>query len=377
MATTISSESYARTAMQLVNLNVNRIIIHQVFQRDENGQPVTPVQSINYTNFDSSAMEAFKQRVVDALGEDSKAVQMQIFQQDAGYVPKLVDDSIEQNEDDFAVSSYDFAKKLTDAQQKRMIPGGIIVVFTGTQGTANKKFLGLIKAEIHNGYERVNLTNGQISLRFVEDLLLTPTSRLYKTAAFFENANYPDDYEDLNEKWTVFVSDYQISKADGKAAAQYFYSDFLGCCYPETSARTTKLFYESARKFISAMDVDESDKSDYLTALHTYLKVDNAGSISTADFASKYFDIDTQDTFAEHMQTQGVPVSSFTKDVEHISSSLKTRRVNFRSNVKISAPTDVFKNLVEIQIIEGEPDETGAPKEWTQVLIKDRIIEQE
>ncbi|WP_432729937.1 hypothetical protein [Klebsiella oxytoca] len=37
------------------------------------------------------------------------------------------------------------------------------------------------------------------------------------------------------------ISDYQISKADGKAAAQYFYQHFLGCGYPETSARTTKI----------------------------------------------------------------------------------------------------------------------------------------
>lgn len=363
--------------MQLINLNVDRIIIHQVFQRDENGQPVAPEQSFEYTNFEDSAMDAFKRRILDALGEDSKAVQMQIFQQDVGYVPRLVDDVIGQNDDDFSASSYDFARKLTDAQQKKNIPGGILVVFTGTQGTANKKFLGIIKAEIHNGYERVNLANGQIALRFVQDLLLTPTSRLYKTAAFFEKAQYPADYADLNDKWTVFISDYQIGKADGKAAAQYFYSEFLGCCYPETSARTTKTFYESARKFISAMAVPESEKSDYLNALHTYLKVDNTGSISTSDFASRYFDVDTQDSFAEHMESSGVPTSAFTKDVEHISSSLKTRRVNFRSNVKITAPTDVFSNLVEISIVQGELDETGTPKEWTQVLIKDRIVEQE
>jgi hypothetical protein len=363
--------------MQLTNLVIDRIIIHQVFQRDASGEPKRPAQSNEYTNFDTSAMEAFKRRVIDALGEDSRAVQMQISNQEIGYVPRLVEDISEQDNESFVVSSFDFATKLTDAQQKKNIPGGILVVFTGSQGSSNKRFLGLIKAEIHSGYERVNLESGEISLRFVQDLLLTPTSKLYKTAAFFENTQYENDCENLNDKWSVFISDYQIGKADGKAAAKYFYSDFLGFCYPETSARTTKTFYDSARTFISKLNAPESEKSDYLTALHTYLKVDNSGSISTSDFASRYFDVDTQDSFTEHMQTAGVPTSAFAKDIEHISSNLKTRKVNFKSNVKITAPTNVFKDLVEISIVEGEPDETGSLKEWTQVLIKDRIVEQE
>lgn len=364
--------------MQLLNLNINRIIIHQVYQRDSEGQKTAPMQSHEYTRFSNDAMETFKQRVVEALGESSRAVQMEIVCQETTDLPQIVEKAIDEDDDTFAVSSYDFATLLTDAQQMKSIPGGIVVVFTGTQGHPSKKFLGIIKAETHSAYEKeVDDKTGEISLKYVEEVLLTPSSKLYKTAGFFEKAAYVSPYNDLNDKWAVMVSDSQINKAGGKAAAKYFYSDFLGCGYPQTSARTTKHFYDSAKSFISGMDVSESKKSDYINALTTYLKVDTSSSIGTADFASKYFDVDIQDAFAEHMESEGIPTASFTKDVEHITESLKFRKVKTSKNVKISAPSDSFKDLITITTIEGDQDESGTAMEWTQVIIKDKIVTQE
>jgi hypothetical protein len=364
--------------VQLLNLAFEKIIIHQVYQKDAEGNTVTPMQSHEYTNFAPTAMETFKQRVIEALGESSKAVEMEITNQETNDLSSLVERSIDEDAVTFAVSSYDFAKKLTEAQHTKGIPGGIVVVFKGTQGHPAKKFIGIIKAETHSAYEKeVDDTTGEISLKYVEEVLLTPSSKLYKTAAFFEKANYDSTYTDLNDKWVVMVSDSQISKAGGKAAAQYFYASFLGCGYPQTSARTTKKFYDEAKTFVKALDIDESAKSDYLNALTTYLKVDTSATISTSDFASKYFDQATEEAFSEHMEDAGLPTSSFTKDVEHISANLKFRKVSFSKNVKISAPSDSFKNLITITTIEGDADESGTPTEWTQVIIKDKIVKQE
>ena len=365
--------------MQLLNISIDRIIIHQIYQRNQDGNKVTPTQSHEYTNFDHNAMEAFKARVKDALGEASKAVQMEIVNQEQSDLPILIDQMIDQDRDSFAVSSYDIAKKLTDAQQRKSIPGGIIVIFCGKQGHPLKKFLGIIKAEIHSAYEKeVNEKTNEISLKFIEEVLLTPGTRLYKTAAFFEKANYEEPSNDLNKKWTVMVSDYQISKSDGKAAAQYFYSDFLGCGYPATSARTTKQFYDAASSFITELDISATDKSDLFNALISYLKVDTSSTISTSEFASKYFnEVDTQDDFTCYMQDSGLPTASFTKDTAYIEKKLKVRKISFSRNVSITAPSDIFKKLVCITSIEGDADESGTPTEWTQVIIKDRITRQE
>ena len=365
--------------MQLLNLNIDRIIIHQIYRRDSDGNKVAPTQSHEYTNFDQNAMESFKTRVKDALGDGSKAVQMEIVNQDQNDLPSLIDKIIEQDDDTFSVSSYDFAKKLTDAQQMKSIPGGIVVVFSGKQGHPSKKFIGIIKAEVHSGYEKeINEKTNEITLKFVEEILLTPGTRLYKTAAFFENSNYDESSSDLNDKWTVMISDYQISKTDGKAAAQYFYSDFLGCGYPQTSARTTKQFYESTRLFIADLDVPAVEKSDLLNALVTYLKVDTSSTISSLEFATKYLnDVDIQDTYTSYMKDLGLPDSAFTKDIEHVKNKLQFRKINFRSNIKITAPSDTFKELITIEAIEGDLDESGTPSEWTKVIIKDRISKQE
>ncbi|WP_444935092.1 nucleoid-associated protein [Microbulbifer sp. JTAC008] len=363
--------------MQLLNLSIDRIIIHQVYQRDKDGTKIPPTQSHEFTRFDESAMEEFKSRIRDALGEGSKAVQMQIHSQDENHIPKIADKIIDQDDDAFAVSSFDFAKRLTDAQQRKNIPGGIVVVFTGKQGHPQRNFLGVIKAEIHSAYEKeVDPTTNKISLKFVEEVLLTPGTRLYKTAAFFEKQNNstPDD---LNDKYAVMISDYQIGKTDGKAAARYFYSDFLGCDYPETSARTTKKFYDAASSFIEGLEIEVEKKSDLFNALTTYLKVGTSSTISSEDFAANYFDLDVQDDFKSHMEDSGLPTTAFTKDIEHIESKLKYRRVNFSKNVKIIAPSDVFKDYVVIESIDGDSDESGTPQIWTRVTVKDRITQQE
>lgn len=364
--------------MQLINLSIDRIIIHQIYRRDQDGNKVTPTQSHEYTNFDFSAMEAFKSRVRDALGSGSKAVQMEIVNQEPRDMPSLVDKMINQDNDSFAISSYDIAKKLADVQHMKSIPGGIVVVFSGEQGQPSKKFLGVIKAEIHNGYEKlINEKTNEISLKFVEEVLLTPGTRLYKTAGFFEKTESDTDGSDLNSKWAVMISDFQISKVDGKAAAQYFYSDFLGCGYPETSARTTKQFYETTSSFIASLKISEAGKSDLLNALTTYLKVETSPTASTSEFASKYFDLDTQDLFTDYAEQTGLPTTAFTKDLAHIESRLRFRSVNFSSRVKITAPADTFKKLIIIEAIDGDPDESGTPAEWTRITVKDKISQQE
>lgn len=359
--------------MEIINLTVDRIIIHQVFQRDDDNNAVEPKQGHDFIRFGPSAMSNFKSRVIDALGDDSKAVPMSIVRQDPGSVPALVDAIVEQGDADFATSSYDFAIKLTQAQMRQNLQGGILVVFTGAYGVPAKQYLGIIKADILSGYEVArDQETGEISLEYIEELLLTPGNRLFKAAGFFVKSEGTPESENLNDKWSVMLSDFQM-----KSMAQYFHEGFLGCGHPDTSARKTKLFYESTSKFIRAMDVDAVQKSDLLNALNVYLNVDTDPTVSVDDFSTSYFDEDTQDLYGDHMDEAGISRTAFTKDISDISSNLSTRRVKFRSKVNISAPAEAFRDLVTIEPIDGDPDEHGTVPEWTRVTIKDRIVSQE
>lgn len=361
--------------MNIINLKVERILIHQIHQRDSDGNKITPSRGTEFIKFDAEAMATFRSRFMDAIGADSKAVPMSIVNQEATALPCLVNQLGDCNDADYIDLSYEVANKLADAQQRRNLPGGIVVVFSGTYGATPKKFIGIMKAEIHSAYEKkVNKLTQEITLQFIEEALLTPATKLYKTAAFFEKNSQIDD-DDLNSQWDVLVSDSQISQTDGKAAAHYFYSSFLGCGYPETSARTTKQFYDATCNFLNDMDVSEEKRSDLHNALIFYLKHENSSVINPTEFSARYFDIETRDSYSEFLEEKNIPTTAFTKDIQHISKKLKTRKISFSKNVKLTAPSQIFKDLIDIEAI--SEDEEGIAVNWTKIIIKDEIVAQE
>lgn len=361
--------------MSIINLQVDRIIIHQVYQRDQDGNKITPERSSELIKFDEDAMITFKSRVRDALGADSKAVQMTIVNQENTDLPQIIDKLSNSTGEEFVQLSYDVANKLADAQKRKNIPGGIVVVFTGRYGATPKKFVGVMKAEIYSAYEKlINAQTHEITLKFVEEALLTPATKLYKTAGFFEKAEL-DDTGNLNTKWDVLVCDTQISQTDGKAASRYFYADFLGFGYPETSAKTTKEFYDATCEFIQELDISEEERYGLRNSLVTYLKYENSDSISPSEFATRHFHEEVRDSFKEFLDEKDLPVSAFTKDITHIESKLRTRQLSFSKQVKITAPSKVFQELVEIATI--DEDGEGNPVKWTNILVKDNIVSQE
>lgn len=217
---------------------------------------------------------------------------------------------------------------------------------------------------------------GIISLKHVKELLLTPSTRLYKSAGFFRRES-SDDSKDLNDLWSIHISDYQIDKSDGKAAAHYFYKDFLGCDYPETSARTTKRYFELACNFINDMDISEERRTLLHNALYADLKAGISQKVDPMDFAGSYMTTLDIDNFRNYLEDSDFPVAPFIKDTQYITSKLKSRGVKFSKNIIISAPSEVFEEIVTIETIKGDIQEDGYSPTWTKILIKDRIIEQQ
>ncbi|WP_028292456.1 nucleoid-associated protein [Oceanobacter kriegii] len=361
--------------MNIVNLQVQRIVIHQIHQRDEDGKKVTPSRGTEFIRFDAEAMNTFKSRFINAIGAESKAVPMSIVNQESTDLPPMVDMLSECGDEDFISLSYDVANKLADAQQRKNLQGGIVVVFGGLYGATPKKFVGIMKAEIHSAYgKKVDDLTSEITLKYIEEALLTPATKLYKTAAFFEKSTTPEG-DDLNSKWDVLVSDSQISQAEGKAAALYFYSSFLGCGYPETCARTTKQFYDATCEFLNDIDVSEEKRNDLHNALVSYLKHENSDVVNPLEFSSRYFDVETRDSYSEFLEDKEIPNTAFTKDIEFISGKLKTRKLSFSKDVKLIAPSQVFKELVDIQSI--NVNDAGEAVKWTKIIVKDEIVAQE
>ena len=363
--------------MNFLKLTIDKIAIHQIFPRDEDRKEKDPVMGTELIRFDEIAMNDFKRRVLDSLGNGSSAVRMQINAHKVGSTPYLINQLHSLKDKDFINSSYEIAKNLTSAQTRKGMPGGIVVVFSAFYDSEKLHAVGIIKADLHSGYEKFqDKKTGLISLKHVQELLLTPSTKLYKSAGFFQRRDAGTS-ENLNDQWIVEISDYQINKSDGKAAAQYFYQSFLGCEYPESSARTTKIYFELASSFISKMKVDEEERTELHNALYADLKTRKSEQVEPLKFAATYMSAEEVDDFRNYLEDSDFSVESFIKDTQHITSKLKNRRVKFSKDIRISAPFEIFEELITIETVDGEKDEDGHLPRWTNILIKDRIINQQ
>ncbi|MFC2038948.1 nucleoid-associated protein, partial [Chloroflexota bacterium] len=165
--------------IQLTNLRIRRIIAHQVFKRTITGEMVNPKFSTEQTILDQPGTTALQTRITEALGNDSHSIEMFIEQSDDGSTYDYCNKLIESNAEEFVAVSQSLAEKLAHSQTSQNIPGGIVVIFDGLIGQQDNRLIGIIKAEIHEGFSLQTSTD-KLLLTFISDLLLTPSQRLYK-----------------------------------------------------------------------------------------------------------------------------------------------------------------------------------------------------
>jgi hypothetical protein len=357
--------------MVLENLVVQRLILHEVFRRRDDKNVVPPRYGGQLIQLQPEPMDVFVQRVVDAMGSDSQSMAMEITDAGKGSAIEIAAALLGANDGKFITESQLFADRLANVQVGRNLPGGVVVVFAGTVGNPARKFVGVIKAETQTGFRR-ELSRGVIGLRYLEDLFLTPAAKLYKIGIFVQR----QAGQALPKGWDAFVYDSHMgSSRDG--AARYFFGLFLGCSIPENSAFLTKSFFEHTREFIKAMPVQPEQKADLLTSLYTYLKVDQTQTIEVNQFSNTYIPSSSQAEYKSYMQQQKFPQTAVAKDTTDIKSMLRQRKLVFPNNIRLTAPPEAFKDMIEIKRIPSGKDGVGASSEWTQITIRDRIVEQE
>lgn len=334
-------------SFQFANLTINKIIVHQIFERDENRSIVKPKYNNEHTELDEKGLNELQDRIVKALGSDSHCIEMEIsdFKEDSTFQACA---SLLTHDDEMAIGiSKDIVYKLAQAQYSRKFPGGIVVVFKGTVGENNRNYVGIIKAEKHGGFSFIE-TDAKIFLQYLSNLLLTPQQKLYKIAMFIEvdkekaiRARRPDEFR-------VFIFDHNMNSSETKDAAQYFYEGFLGCSISPTNKKLTSDFYQYTKDFINKLDVLDGKKVDLNFALYSYLKVSNSNNVHIAEFADQYLEGDQKDEYLNYMETKDFPTTAVPKDLTYIKNRLRRRRIKFTSDVVIIAPSENFKELVKI-----------------------------
>jgi hypothetical protein len=351
--------------MSFSNLTINKVIVHELFQRGEDKALRPPRYSEQIINLDREAADALQERITKVLGNQSKSIQMEIAKSGPNSAVDLAESLVRTDAPAvFIEKSCRVADLLADAQKRRDLPGGILVIIQGSVDYPAKRMVAFVKAEPQNGFNS--------NLEFLKDLFLTPASRMYKIGAFTE---VDSGATEQAQRFTAHIYDDLISAASKTDPANYFYDGFLGCQFSQSSAKMTKDFFELTKKFINGLKISGEQKADLATGLYTYLKVDTSPNIEVAAFANTYLsDPQTRDEYTRFMtRTRKFPTTAVRKDLAEMGGLLKQRRVRFRSNIKLIVPAHKFEELVEIETVDAVTVDPKAKGSWTKIMIRDEI----
>lgn len=361
--------------MQLNNLQIRDVILHEVHKRGNDREPIQPDYGTAVEQLEPEALDALSERVHAAMTSPTRCVEMAITRSGPESMIGLAAELVESDLANYIRLSCGVADKLTQEQQSRQIPGGVLVVFRGSTGAPARRLIGVIKAEIHTGFTREKNDEGP-KLKFLKQLMLTAQTKLYKIGLFVEER--PHAVGELQNRWEAHIYDETLTMGNRDGAAKYFYEGFLGLGFPASSARQTKRFHEYTKTFIQELNVEEEEKVVLFNALVTYLKADQTPTVGTEAFATAYFgDEAIQDAYRVHMAQKGFPDEPVNKDISDLRSALRTRQLRFHNKIRVSGPADEFERLVEIRSVDGDEDAEGRRPQWTQLTIKDRISGQD
>lgn len=336
---------------------IQRIVLHKVQPR-QNRVPSVPIYGQDLVIMEKDGLETLQHRIVKAIGNDSRGVEMSIAQHGVESFFAIATGLLESDNDAFVNDSQRIADMLNDAQATRDLPGGALVIITGVTGANASRFIGVIKAEMQDGFDLEESEQG-LTVQYLNNLMLTPAQRFYKIGLLLERTyNQFGNEGRAPSDFAAILYDQQMNLQETRSAAQYFYRSFLGFELLDTSKKLTRDFFIFTREFISGRDLDPEKKLDLNDALRVMVKSDQTLTLSSSQYADSYlaFDENTRDDYLHFMRTKGFPEQAISKDTSLLSSLLKRRKVKFTNDITLSAPADKFQSLIQIE--ESDLDST-------------------
>lgn len=352
--------------MLFENLKVNRVVVHEVFQRNEDKSIQPPVFSDDLENLSPEALGAFRLRMTDALSGQSQSLEMRIARHGAGSFLELAESLVGSSDADFLAGSKAVANKLAEAQIARRIPGGMLIVFDGSVGANAQPFVGVIKAETQAGFRR-SKDGAKAVVEFLQNIFLTPATRLYKIGLML----FEDTTKAKPDGRRGFVFDSNISVSNREAAAAYFYEGFLGCALPSDGPYETARFFDLTREFVRKSDLDPEKKRDVMDSLYVFVRDEQDPTFTAEQFGSRYLPDDMQDPFADFLSAKKFTPNAVVRDTTQMGNRLRRRRLKFGGDIELSASPEALKNKVQIEAIAA--DDGGARDAWTRITIRERL----
>ena len=233
--------------------------------------------------------------------------------------------------------------------------------------------MGVIKAEMQSGFQR-RLGAAKVVTEFLENIFLTPATRLYKLALFISG----DAEVTATTKWRCFVFDSNITAARRENAAVYFYDGFLGCAFPENGKYETAKFFDLTREFVRTSVNDRDLRRDLGDALFAFVKVDQAPTFTSQQFGDTYLPPELRDPFNKFLEAKRFPTDrAVVRDISDMGSRLKRRKYKFGPDIELSASPDAVRNgTVTIEDVPAEDAAEGETGIWTKIMVRRPVTEQ-
>lgn len=346
------------SGLDTANLLIDDIVSHRVFARDANKVVKQPHLKDVLMSLPTEGVDALQQRLTKAFGSRSHGIELSIERSDADSFLQLGADAIARTaKADFISATKTMACNLSTAQSNTSGLSGMVFVIRGRMGTAPRRFVAVIKAELHDGFGTSD-DEEDAEVTYLKNLALTPSQRLYKVGLLLEDkavsASNLGDYDAGN--YRGFLFDHLITATETRSAAAYFYQTFLGMGIQKSSKKLTQDFYEHVNTFIKSSPLSDDERWELKEALRVDLRSTSA-IISVSEFAKKNIeDEEVRDSFIDFMSARNFPKTAVAKDVDYVKAKLRRpRKMNFSTGVKIFIPADSEQHVVEV--LEKTPDQ--------------------
>jgi len=356
--------------MQLENLKIARVVMHEVLKREDDRQPKEPIFGASLEDLQPEAKGAFTLRVTEALSTQSKSIEMRIADFSAGSMVDIANRLVDASDERFLEVSKEIATKLAQEQKARSIPGGVVIAFDGSFGVPERKFLGVIKAETQSGFRR-RKTSEKVLTEFLDNIFLTPATRLYKIGFLVQ------DQKDDGFEWRSIIFDSNISSSHRESAAQYFYEGFFGCLFPENGAYETSRFYDLTKEFVRRGPFTQEQKRDLGDALYTFVKTERAPTFTYKEFADSYLPTEQKENYRRYMAGKRFPDRAVMRDVGQMGLRLRRRKFRFGDQAEFSvSPELLHKKEVSISQVPAHQLGGEGDEPWSQIIIHRAMTDQ-
>jgi hypothetical protein len=343
--------------IDLSEFSIKRLILHEVFGSDQIAGRKTPLKGQGLEQLPDNERIAIEKNLIKVMGRKTKSVALEIDKDGEESTFQLCAKLLDTEDEKFVATSYELALSLDKAQHSTNAPGGFVVVFDGITGAKGKRFIGVLKAEKSEGFNRDSKAEG-IKIHYLHELFLTDDKKLFKIGLFQENTEAEDDEGLRNsEDFLIQVFDHKFTPSKPESAAKYFHQSFLGCKIPKSNRTETKKFYNESIKWAQSADLTTDEAVNFLTGLDSYLK-SNEEVITVAELAERHLPERAASSLENYMGGK-VPSSGIVKDTEFLKSQLKENHFDFGHSIRLWAPSQAFDNrTIVIEQSEDDPEIT-------------------